>query len=773
VTTGYPIPNLQHFHQRLANSEVFSKIDLVKAYHFIPVKPEHIEKTAISTPFGSFEYRRMPFGLRNSSGTFQRFIDSHLRDFHFALSYLDDILIFSRSIEEHREHLTSVLTRLQSIGLRVNDKKCEFLKPKLNFLGFEIDKDGIKPPASRIESLSQLPPPTDSKMVTKVLGMFGFYRRCIPRFADITHPLRLLANAKDFSWTDEHQNAYNDLKTALASSAQLTFPSKEGHMTITADASKHAIGACLNQMQDGDSKPLSFFSRSLSKSEQSFSAFDRELLAIFAAVKRWKDIIDGGNVTVFTDHKPIVGAFRNANARDSHKQQRQLSFISEYVSDVVHVAGKDNVVADALSRLPDAIAHISQDDTPSIPNCDLSEIARQQALTPSEYTIYSKFDIGTGNPLFCETSHPNPRPVVPEKLRFSIFKALHELSHSGAKSTARMVNSRYFWFNVKRDVQKWCKECLACQSSKVGRHTKKPISYLPCPTQRFANVHMDIVGPLDPPDSHDNQKPRYLLTMIDYYTRWLEVAPLIDISSKSISHSFLSCWISRFGPPVTLTTDRGTQFTSELMANLNNLLGIHHIRTCAFNPRANGAIERAHRTLKAALKARGHNWLQQLPVVMLGIRTRPDEDGNSPFNYKPPRQRSATTFLPDKLATCSHVWVRVDRVRRPLEAPYQGPYVVKKRCGNTFTILIRGRDTVVSIDRLKPATLPPAAIEKNEDSDAHGQNIDQKVIRQDTGEDKKMDDEKTDDAKTGEKKTTTTRSGRKIRFKEDATYNYY
>ena len=804
IPDRYPIPNLQSFHHRLGGACVFSKIDLVKAYHFIPVRPEDIEKTAICTPFGSFEYLRMPFGLRNAAGTFQRFIDSHIRDIDCCIAYLDDILIFSKDQTSHKQHLKMVLDRLQTVGLKVNDRKCEFNKRQIEFLGHQVDEHGIRPPESRVQALKNLNPPRDEKELVRYLGMFGFYQRCIPHFAELVTPLRNLRKGKSFQWDDTHTKAFLELKRSLEEATYLAFPSKIGHLTITADASNEAIGACLNQLQEGEVKPLSFFSRKLSPGEKRTSTFDKELLAIFAAVKRWRDLIDPGNLTIFTDHKPIIGAFHKDKQRFSDKQQRQLSFISEFTSDIIHVAGKDNVVADSFSR----VAAIEAAE--EISNCDLPAIAREQAKNRDQYADYKQFDIGLESiPLFCEVSYPNPRPVVPEALRRSIFQSLHGLCHAGVKATARMITSRYFWRDVKKDAQLWCQECLQCQSAKVGIHTKKPIKDLPVPTQRFTNVHMDIVGPLEQPDVAAPHKPRYLLTIIDAWTRWLEVIPIADISSLTVCHVFMYAWVARFGPPLTLTTDRGTQFCSELTERLNELLGIHHIRTTAFNPRANGMIERAHRSLKASLKARGRNWLTQLPIILLGLRMRPDEDGTSafsrvtgeqplvphilpanfsltqlaielhklPFNLKLTRKAQRDVHLPEVLKNCSHVWLRIDRIRRPLEAPYQGPFPVVARQEDTFTILIKDKKHVVSIDRVKPAVLPQNYGEKKPLKSAETEKDGMLPPNEApvVGKEEVKETETTEIPSKGQDTTEgkVSRSGRRIQFRDRPEYIFY
>lgn len=775
VPDRYPIPNLQNFHHRLADAIIFSKVDLIKAYHFIPMNPADIEKTAITTPFGSFEYLRMPFGLKNSTSTFQRYIDSQLEGLDFALAYIDDILIFSKSNKEHAEHLHAVFQRLQKAGLKVNEEKCEIGKSTIEFLGYQIDRNGISPPQSRIEPLMKLQRPDNIKELQRYLGMFSFYQRCIPHFAHTCLPLRQLVTAKKYEWTTEHNVAFCQLKNALATAVKLSFPKADCPISITADASNTAIGGCLNQTIDGENRPLSFYSRKLSDTESRYSTFDRELLAVFAAVKKWKHLIDGSAVTVFTDHKPLVGAFHNTKERLSDRQQRHLSFISEHVCDIIHIAGRDNIVADTLSR---CVATVDAEP------CDLLAIAKEQMSDVQSYQQYKSFEVGAGKQLFCETSQTNPRPVVPVKFRYQIYQLFHNLSHPGIKATIRLIVHRYYWSTLKQDVKKWCSECLQCQSAKIGRHTQKPIRSLPCPTKRFSDVHIDIVGPLETPA--DTSDARYLLTMIDAHTRWIEAAPLANISAESVAQNFFLYWISRFGPPLTLCTDRGTQFTSEIMKRLNDLLGIHHIRTTAYNPRANGLIERVHRSLKVSLKARGGNWLKQLPLVLLGLRIQPCDDGSSafsrvtgeqplvpsilpnnmdltelavklhrlPFDYRPTREKFHSVYEPKQLEKATHVWLRLDRVRKALEAPYQGPFKVLSRTADTITIEIRGKPEVVTIDRVKPAKLPksfPQIKNKSKTNEEEGitKTIEQKKI-------------------TENKKTIhdyRTRSGRKVKFK--------
>ncbi len=435
--------------------------------------------------------------------------------------------------------------------------------------------------------------------------------------------MRNIVKCKVFAWTDYHSQAFKKLKEAVNNAVQLAFPIPGAPLTITTYASGHAIGACLHQLNNGENEPLSFFSRTLTDVESRYSTFDRELLAIFAATKKWKHFLHGSTVTVFTDHKPIVGAIKNTKERDSDRQQRQISFILEYVSDVLFIAGKQNVVADALSRPEIAAINSLQNTACDNTLVDLISIAKEQVNCNQNFDNLTSFKISDYN-LYCDTSSPNPRPFVPEKFRFPIFKLLHELSHPGWKSTCRIVGSRYFWPSLKDDIKQWSHECQACQSSKVGRHTKLPLGELPFPSQRFTRVHIDIVGPLEPSTTSPTRNLRYLITMVDSHTRWLEAVPVGEITAEIVCKTFMYHWVARFGPPLYLISDRGTQFHSELLKNLNELLGINQIRTCAYNPKANGMVERAHRSLKSSLMARSGNWDDKLPIVLFSLKMRPD-----------------------------------------------------------------------------------------------------------------------------------------------------
>ena len=741
VDDRYPLPHIHDFNNFLTKTRIFSKIDLVRGYHQIPLSSDAIPKSAIVTPFGLWEFLKMPFGLKNSAQAFQRLMDGIFRNIPFVFVYLDDILVASSSKQEHAGHLRQIFKLLSDNGLVVNKDKCSFGVSELEYLGHRVTPNGIQPLPSRVEAIAKFPVPTTRAALQRFLGMINYYHRFLPGIAATLAPLHEAVHGRgpDISWTDDCQSAFDKAKSALISATLLHHPRTDAKTSITVDASNKAIGAQLEQRQHGHWVPIAFFSRKLSPAEQKYSAFDRELLAAFSAIKHFRHFVEGRSFTLFTDHKPLTYVFGNDVDR-SPRQTRHLSFIAEFTTDVQHVKGKFNVVADSLSRI-DAVA---------LPTIDYQALASDQAAS-EEIAAYKtavtslvfEYVPFRGVPVLCDISTGTPRPVIPRKWTRPVFESIHCLSHTGVRPTQRAVAARFVWHGLQRDVRRWCRECHACQSSKVHRHVRAPLVTRDPPDGRFLSLHVDIVGPLPVCEGME-----YLFTVIDRFTRWPEAIPLPNCRAETCAKAFIRHWISRFGVPYDVTSDRGPQFTSSLWTELNRLLGIKALRTTAYHPQANGMVERLHRQLKAALRARlqDTNWMDELPIVLLGIRSAWREDTDCPpaelvygttlhlpgeffaisdanshlkpssvflqqlqaYMRKalppPPKYHGTHSFqIPNGLSHSGYVYVRRDSHRSPLQRPYSGPYRIVETSDKYFTLDVDGNFTKVSIDRLKPA----------------------------------------------------------------------
>lgn len=746
IPDRYPIRHIQDFTQNISGCKIFSKIDLVKAFNQIPVNPDDIPKTAITTPFGMFEFPYMTFGLRNAGQTFQRFVDEMTRDLDFCYSYLDDYLIFSDSIESHYLHLHQLFTRLKEFGMVINPSKCIFGAEEVNFLGCVVSSAGIKPMDVKVEAIKQFPVPKTVRELRRFLGMVNFYRRFIK---DAAHSQALLHDllvgtvkgSQPVILGDDTLKAFENCKKSLCDATILAHPNIDAKLALVTDASDTTIGGVLQQCIDKEWQPLAFFSRKLNSAQRKYSPYDRELLAIYEAIKHFRYFVEARHFTVFTDHKPICFAFHQRKDKCSPRQFRYLDFISQFTTDLQHISGKDNVVADALSRIEELIQPV---DLESLAKSQTTDTELKQILDGNTSLKLTKMTIpGTLTSLYCDHSTRTTRPYVAAELRKQVFNSLHSLSHPGINASVKLVTDRYVWPGINKDCRNWAKTCHPCQTNKITRHVTPPLGTFKLPRGRFQYIHIDLIGPLPVSDGY-----RYCLTAVDRFTRWPEVIPIADISAETVAKAFVSNWIARYGVPSEIVTDRGKQFESALMKQLADLAGFRRNRTTAYHPASNGMVERMHRVLKTAIKCHNNlNWTETLPLVLLGMRSGFKSDiqaspaellygetlrlpgeffhhtKSSNFNdvtdftdrlriiinsIRPQpasRHTERDIFVFKDLPSATHVYVRDDSVRGPLQSAYSGPYKVLQKGDKVFKLLMKGKEQTVSLERVKPAYL--------------------------------------------------------------------
>lgn len=747
IPDRYPVPYITDFTANLHGMKIFSKIDLKKAFDQIEVHPDDVPKTAITTPFGLFEFKFMTHGLRNASQTFQRFMNEVTQDLNFVFVNIDDILVFSQTAEEHKQQLRTLFNRLREYGLQINPAKCVLGQSQVQFLGYMVTEKGIHPLPDRVAAIKNFKLPEMVFQLKSFLATINYYRRFIPKAVENQSLLQQLipGNKKNdtskITWTEELILAFENCKNDLADNTLLVHPVHDAELSLEIDASEFSTGAALHQVVNGQKQPLGFFSQKLTPAESKYSTYDRELLAMYKSVKHFRYMIEGRVFYILTDHQPLTTAFFQKPEKSSPRQLRHLDLIGQFTTDIRHIPGKDNVVADFLSR----IQSVSADG-----NIDFEVLAEAQA---SDQQLQSYIRDKEGNSLKikllnvpnstvkiqCDISQEMLRPIVPTSFRQIIMRKLHGLSHPGTRATVKMITQRYVWPGIRKDCAKFVRNCIPCQRSKIHRHNKTPLASYIRPNERFEHINIDLIGPLPPSNGH-----RFALTCIDRFSRWPEAIPLFDITAITVANALVQHWIARFGVPLRITTDQGRQFESELFEQLNRLLGTNHLRTNSYHPQANGIIENWHRTLKASIMC--HNtpkWFDKLPIILLGMRSVLKEDiqatpaemvygttlrlpGEFFTTSEPSRNENefvkefrkamseiAPTntsnhskekiFIQKNLSSCTHVFIRNDTVRKSLQPPYDGPYEVLKRNDKYFTIQIKNRKANISVDRLKAA----------------------------------------------------------------------
>ena len=387
---------------------------------------------------------------------------------------------------------------------------------------------------------------------------------------------------------------------------------------------------------------------------------------------------------------------------------------------------------------------------------------RRIATNPDSGLSFRKVDVGNKD-LIVDVSNGKPRPFVPFAWRRRIFDAVHGLGHPGVHRTQQTITDRFVWPSIRADTNRWARECIACQQAKVTRHTIPPIGDFEVPSQRFTHLNMDLVT------LTSSNNFSHLLTIVDRFTRWPVAIPIANITAETVADAFAHGWVATYGVPVAITTDRGSQFSSEIWTQLMSRWGIKSIMTAAYHPEANGMVERFHRRLKEALLALSKDhpieWYWKLPLALLAIRTTLKPDiGASPADLvygdalalpgdvvqtadpvdDHSRQRQAAllanlrievsrlqptptsahrtpkTFIPGELATATHVFVRRGGVQPSLSAPYEGPFrVVSRNPAGYYVRLSQGRTERIALNRLKPAH-----VSRDQDNDEEPQDLD-------------------------------------------------
>lgn len=432
INDKYPLPNITSILDKLGKSQYFTTLDLASGFHQIELDADTIPKTAFSTEHGHFEFKRMPFGLKTAPPTFQRVMDNVLRGLQneTCLVYLDDIVIYSASLQEHIERLKGVFERLRNSNFKVQLDKCEFLRKEVNYLGHVITPLGTKPNPDKLDAIKKYPIPKTVSEIQSFLGLIGYYRKFVKDLAKITKPLtQCLKKGSKITHNQQFIEAFNDCKKLLVNAPILQYPDFTKEFILTTDASNFALGAVLSQGPVGSDKPIAYASRTLNQSETKYSTIEKELLAIVWACKHFRPYLFGRKFTICTDHRPLTWLFslREPNSKLIRWRLR----LEEFDYKIIYKKGKLNSNADALSRIQinalenesiinnpgeidqdvlDYLKNLTENPVQNIPENDLP-------ITPStsKQDSYKK----TKFKIISDTQIKNPKPPINVKNKIS------------------------------------------------------------------------------------------------------------------------------------------------------------------------------------------------------------------------------------------------------------------------------------------------------------------------------------------------------------------
>lgn len=679
VQNSYPLPNIEDIFSRLGKSKYFSSLDLRSGYWQIEVDEADKCKTAFVTHEALFEFNRMPFGLSSSPSIFQELMNKVLEGINnrYAMAYLDDVVIYSETVDEHLEHLRDVLDRLSRAGLKIKPSKCVFFKKELKYLGHIISGDGLRPDEEKVSAIKDLSPPRSVKDVRSFLGCASYYRKFINSFADIAKPLtKLTKKNAHFVWGQEAQESFDFLKDALIHAPVLAFPDMELPFHVYTDASDKAVGAVLTQKFVEGERPIQYLSHQLNDGQKKWPIIQREAYAIVYALIRLRHYLFGAKFTIYCDHKPLHHLF--TSEMKNPRIQRWAIMLDEYKPNIEYHPGRKNVNGDFMSRLWTLPVNpeVNILNTDKITDKSLDMVSEEEqddnveALSPEQIVeelkvhkvrYYQKKDEALGqimvrleassllpgdeeyvleNNTLYHVSQPtkkDPLPrlqlVIPEKIQQIVMEACHEnCGHLMLERTYDKIRKRYFWSGMYRDVVLHCQKCQVCTQRRI-RKKRSEIQGMPQAEYPFQIVGIDTCGPYNETTEGGN---RYIITLVDHFSGYPECIATPDKSADTVAHFLLTEVIPRHTCPSLLVSDRGTEYCNSVISALSSVLNVSHIRTSPYHPQSNGKTERFHRVMNDMLakmvEANKRDWDVVLPLALMAYRVSYNETTNqTPF----------------------------------------------------------------------------------------------------------------------------------------------
>ncbi len=599
VKFRYPLPLVPAALEQLRQARYYTKLDLRNAYNLIRIREGDEWKTAFSTTSGHYEYLVMPFGLANSPSVFQAFMNDVFRDMldRWVIVYIDDILIYSDTYEEHVRHVRAVLKRLLQHQLYVKAEKCEFHRTNTSFLGYIISQDGVSMDEKKVQAVLDWPQPQTVKELQRFLGFANFYRRFIRNFSSVASPLTTMTKrtASRLMWSPEALHSFQELKARFTSAPILRHPDPERQFIVEVDASNTGVGAVLSQRQGEPAKlyPCAFFSRKLSAAERNYDVGNRELLAMKLALEEWRHWLEGTThpFIILTDHKNLE--YLRSAKRLNPRQARWALFFTRFHFTVTYRPGTKNTKADALSRQTECVE-------PSSPIENI--IPEKILLAPVQWDIMT--EITQANR---QTQPPPECPAdlvfVPEPFREPLLLQVHaspSSGHPGITATEHLLRNRFWWPTLLTDTTHFIRNCHTCNTTKSLKQSPAGLLQpLPIPRRPWSHIAIDFITDL--PNSQGNTT---ILTIVDRFSKACRLIPLPKLPSALETAELLCNQVFRYyGLPDDIVSDRGPQFTSRVWSAFFKSLNVNVSLTSGYHPQSNGQTERLNQEVIRFLRS--------------------------------------------------------------------------------------------------------------------------------------------------------------------------
>lgn len=639
IKNRYPLPRVDDLLDQLSQAKYFSKLDLTSGYWQMRVKDEDIHKTAFTTRYGHFEFMVMPFGLCNAPATFQYLMNSIFQEYldDFVVVYLDDIMVYSKTYEDHMRHLEIVFNKLQENKLYAKLDKCEFLETSVEYLGHVVGNNSIKPDDRKTKAILDWETPKNSKDVMAFMGLANFYRKFVKDFSKISIPLTsIMGKNTTFKWGSEQEQSFNDIKQALITQPVLKLPSREGRFRVHTDASDYAIGAVLEQedLQDKSIKPVAYFSQKLHGAQTRYATHIKELYAIVKALECWRHYLEGIQFDIYTDHYSIQ--YLNTQPELNKLQARWVEKLAEFDFELHYKPGRTNVVADALSRkpqlnvinlfsLPDGLEiqlkeeYLKDDYFKNI----YRKLVNKEKIDEKEEHLFKHYKIKADILIYStivgdeeEERICIPKGEIRRKLLFDYHNS-RIAGHMGFIRTYDALHRYFYWPKMAKEIKNYVIRCVECQKSKsTNQQPQGYLQPLPVPKRKWQKISMDFIVHL-PVTRNGNDS---IWVVVDYLSKRAHFIPTkTKINAQEVAQLFIENVFKLHGLPQVIVSDRDPKFISSFWSSLHSMLGTELAISTANHAQTDGQTERVNRTLEQILRtyvnSSYNNWDKILPYA--------------------------------------------------------------------------------------------------------------------------------------------------------------